>query len=83
MKEQKTGFTIHKQDGSSETVYSNCFCISCIDDEESGTNYNSICGGPAEVLGLLELVQKNQKRLLKMVAGDLLQGMEDFLEAKK
>ena len=67
LSEQKTGFTIYKKDGSSETVYSNCFCISSIDDEESGTNYNLLCGRKVEVLGLVELMQNNQKRLLKMV----------------
>ena len=81
--EQKTGFTIHKKDGSSETVYSNCFCISSIDDEESGTNYNVIRGSSAAMFGLVELMQKNEKRLLELIAGDLLRELEKLAEGKK
>ena len=69
--ERKPGFTLRREDGTSETVESDCFSFLCVDDHESGTTYNAIHGTNGDLLGLIELHEKNQKRLLGIVAKEL------------
>ena len=76
----KSGFTIYKADGDAETYESNCFCVCNVEDRESGMTHNYMHNVTnVEILGLIELLGRNRKKLLNRLTEDIKKDIQDML----